>query len=206
MAIAKYSINLNNTALIEFNRIQGECYAYMYSPLREQAQSEGISSHDLFLKRLLIGLWEAHPKFNIFVFYEALNEINRIFICSLRKLSNSFFECVHDRLNNINGYIECGLDSTDIERMRPLVYWEPPSTMIALWPAGIDGAIEGNRIIDSGSLMGYCSVEDEKLFKRIKSGQFKNPEYLCVPSDTDSQIIYNGKTYRYLNQFCSLRI
>lgn len=85
-------------------RILGQCYAYEYTALKEDAEHQGTSIHRLLIDRVIASLWEAYPKFNVFVFYEALNQAIRLFVCSHRKLNNSFFKKAHSRLSRIGAY------------------------------------------------------------------------------------------------------
>lgn len=205
MVLETYTIPLTEVVEISFDhKIIGECYAFESGPITEQANAEGMSFHELVLGRIIAGLWDAHPKFRIFVYYEALGQIDRLFICSLRKLSNSFFNQVHPELSNLHGYIESGRDGAILQNVRPLVYWEPPCTMFALWPKGYEGETNGLRVLDTGNLVGYFSYEDEDGYHGLKDGSINSPDYVCIPEDAESELIYNKKTYRYLNWFYDL--
>jgi hypothetical protein len=203
--ISSQLVYLTKTAQFDSSyQILGECYAYHYEDLKAQAESENTSIHILLLHRLIAGLWDASHKSFIFAFYEAFTDIDRLFLCSPRKFGNAFFNCVHPKLSNIVGYIESGYACTKLQNIRPLVTWEPPCTMIALWPKGQTGETKGRRVIDTGTLLGYYSYEDEAGYQRIQDGDLMNPDYLCVPFEPEITFQLNGKAYRYSNRFCSL--
>ena len=206
MALETYTISITEVAEISLDhKIIGKCYAFESGPITEQAKAEGMSFHELILGRIIAGLWHAHPKFRIFVYYEVLGQIDRLFICSLRRLPNSFFNQVHPKLSDLRGYIESGRDATVLKRVRPLALWESPCTMIALWPKGFEGETDGLRVLDTGTLLAYFSYEDEDGYHGLKDGSINNPDYLCIPENTESELIYNKKTYRYLNRFYDIK-
>ncbi|MDD5011819.1 MAG: hypothetical protein PHQ00_06825 [Phycisphaerae bacterium] len=206
MPLKTHIIKLNE--FVQMNllaQILGECYAYDDKGVTENSKSENVAIHNLFLNRTIAGLWKASPKFNVFVFYEMYNEICRLFICSRKKLSNAFFEQVHPLLESIGGYIECGYDKTDLSRIRPILAWEPPSDMYAIWPRGFEGETDGFRVIDSGTLLGYFSSDSEQTYRNIQKGLIDNLVYLCVPVESESEFQLNGKTYHYLNRYYELQ-
>lgn len=186
-------------------QIYGECYAYHYEGLRAEAEENATSIHNLLLNRIISGLWDAAPKYEVYVFYEALNNINRMFICSTHKLGETFFRHVHPKLSQTGGYIESGYTRTQLSTMRPLVKWEPPCHMIALWPKGQNGDTNGYRVIDTGTLLGYYSYEDASGYQRIMDKDLTNPDYLCVPAQQEAEFQHNSKKYRFTNRFYEIQ-
>jgi hypothetical protein len=72
--------------------------------------------------------------------------------------------------------------------------------MTVLWPKGIDGDIAGLRVIDTGTLLGYHSIDDKSFYNRLCNGS-PNPDCLCVPLESESVLHVDGNTYRYSNRY-----
>lgn len=77
--------------------------------------------------------------------------------------------------------------------------------MVALWPKGFNGETDGLRVLDTGTLLGCLSYEDEEGFRNIKDGIINNPDYVCVPQNSEFELTYHGKIYRYLNRFYEIQ-
>ena len=83
-------------------------------------------------------------------------------------------------------------------RLRPFVYWEPPATMVALWPSGLDDRSHGNREVDTGGYDTYFSYElDEDPVDR-------EPEYLLVPDELTGSFSLWGNDYPFFNRFVAI--
>lgn len=77
--------------------------------------------------------------------------------------------------------------------------------MIALWPKGPEGETEGLRILDTGTMLGYHSYEDEKGYDKIKRDDLEDAELLCMPNEPEAKIVIGNSTYRYSNMFFEIQ-
>jgi hypothetical protein len=96
--------------------------------------------------------------------------------------------------------MESGRDPVPAQHLRPLVYWEPPCTMVALWPLGLDEQEDGPRVVDTGNLVAYFSYpeSDHKGGIPIDAA---GPDYVRVPQEEHGVFELRGRQYRYLNRW-----
>src|SRR5262249_16866937 len=94
-------------------------------------------------------------------------------------------------VTNTNAYMESGTDIVPTRHMRPLAYWEPPCTMVALWPTGTRGEVGDRRVVDTGNLMVYCSYPESRHLGGV-SVEEAGPDYVRVPQEEHSIFALGG--------------
>lgn len=175
----------------------GRCYAYAYDGLAAEAGDLKTTCHLWLLHHAIAALWEEHPKQKVFICYEAMATMMRLFICSKRPVPPAK---IHKVLSRSPAYVETGMDLLRFSKIRPLVYWEPPSSMMALWPAGMSGEIDEDRVIDSGQLLSWNSYPESDHAHSVPVDQ-AGPDYTRVPTDEHSSFTLNDRLYRFVNRW-----
>lgn len=178
-------------------KLTGRCYAYACDALASEYKQMGTTCHLWLLQHAIAALWEEHSRQKIFVCYEALSSAMRLFICSMRSVSLGKIQPI---LSQPSAYIETGQDYIPFSRIRPLVYWEPPTSMMALWPTGMNGETDGERVIDSGRLISWHSYPESDHAHSI-SVDDAGPDYTRVPTDEHGSFTLNDRLYRYVNRW-----
>lgn len=184
-----------------FHRISGKgsdyrychLYAYNFSMLFENTIKEKNGWHETLTQGAIVGLGKDRPGRAIVVAY-AFSRQN-LMICIISSKSTSLSN-MNQEMRSFPGYIEQGDDICPPRNvLRPIAYWEPPATLVRLWPTGLDGDITGSRILDTGNEIAYfTSPADAK-------DMYENNEYLCVP-DTGSMVYSSkGKQIKYENRW-----
>jgi len=170
----------------------GKCFAFDEGRVSIEADQVGQCVHAHLLCQTIIGLWKEQCTEKVFVCYLLHPGMVRLFFCSQRKKYPAKF---HTVLTQCAGYLECGQDAFALESIRPLAFWEPPCTSVALWPTGYYGETDGQRIVDTGNLLAYFSFEEESGCEEME------PEYIRIPTSEHSEFLLGKETYRYLNRW-----
>jgi hypothetical protein len=117
----------------------GQVFAFDANVLEEQARAGDMTSHEVLLRLIVKGLWEARPKQSVLAGYIPGTErtpICRVYLLSARQLAwGAFHKSVHD----LPGYMETCEDFILGSQHCPAVWWEYPCTMVALWPRLVEG-------------------------------------------------------------------
>jgi hypothetical protein len=178
----------------------GQCYAIEMSPLVENARKAEISWHAWLLHVAIVGLWSENSKKPAYVCYTLHSQVVRLFLCCHQKrYANHFYNVIEQT----PGYMECGRDGFPPARARPLAYWDPPCTAVALWPSGTTGATDGARVVDTGNAMAYFSYPETDHAESIPVDK-AGPDYLRVPAEEHAEFRWDRRTYRYLNRWAAV--
>jgi len=169
-------------------------------PLVEFARRKKESWHCVLTKSSIAGLWEQRATYPSLVMYTIANSV--ILICLVTK-SRAFPSKLHDLLSHFPGYIEYGEQyMSPLNVLRTIVFWDPPSTMVWLWPPGLDGETHGRRVVDSGNMFGYFSSVTEQTCEEFAEVAGQDiVDYSFVPDKEHGEFIQDGKVYRYLNRW-----
>lgn len=180
--------------------IYGTCLAFHSDPLQELATQAGQSVQVWLQQRVIAGLWEDHPKQSALAFYVP-GQILRLFICMKR---DKYLKKVFEAVGTCPAYIESGHDCFPLKygrSIRPLVYWEPPCTMVALWPRGAEGEVwEEPAVVDTGNLMHYFSYPEADHEQSVPV-DVAGLEYVRVPQREDESFRWEGTEYRVVHRF-----
>lgn len=194
MDLSRIRTGMESNGVPPVNAI-GRCFAFDYQRLGEAAQGEGLSWHLWLLRRTIRGLWEEHSRNNAYVCYTLHPTMTRLFFCSRQKRHpEQFFKVI----TATPAYIESGRDAFPPMEARSLAYWEPPCTMVALWPRGLEGETEGARVVDAGNAVDYFSYPESQHAETIPVDE-AGPDYVRVPQDEHAEFTAGDRVYRYLN-------
>lgn len=180
----------------------GECFAFEYEQFTNAAANAALPWHSLLLRLAVVGLWNEHPGRPAFCCYTVHPGMLRLFLASRQHRNWNKF---HHTMASPDAYVESGRDTFPHAAARPLAYWEPPSTMVALWPAGLSADTEGPRVIDAGNLVAWFSYP---AADHPRSSKLDEPggDYLRVPQDELGHFSSHGATYHYFNRWADIQL
>ncbi len=190
-----------NGAEPAMSRVVGTCFAFPGDRLEDDAAETGVSWHVRLLQKAIAGLLDEASKKPALVCYALQSGMVRLFFCCLQKRYPGKF---HDAMKGAPGFLESGQDGFPVAQARPLAYWEPPGTAIALWPTGLEGETDEPRVVDTGNAAAYFSYPESDHDSGVPVDE-AGPEYVRVPQAEQDEFIRNGRNYRYLNRWVDLR-
>ena len=109
-------------------------------------------------------------------------------------------QAAHYLLAGLPGYMECGRDAVQVARFRPVAYWQPPSTLVALWPLPRDSR-SGPYVLDAGNLIDFRSYPESDHEKGI-AFDLAGPDYVRVPIEARSRMDPEG--IEYINRWADI--
>jgi hypothetical protein len=180
----------------------GECFAIESAPLAKEAQLSDVPWHKWLLTTAIVGLWLETARKPAYVCYTLHDTMVRLFFCCRRQ---KYPAKVYSVMRQIPGYIECGSDGFPPNRSRPLAYWEPPCTAVALWPTGQNGETDGPRVVDAGNALAYFSYPELDHTQTVPVDK-AGPDYVRVPQEEHVEFKWDGQTFRYINRWADVTI
>jgi hypothetical protein len=151
----------------------------------------------LLARWAVAGLWEDALKKDVLVAYEAGSHLLRV---SAMTRSRKFPSQLFESLRASGAYMESGYEGVPVDGLRPLVRWEPPARMLALWPPGMRGETAAPRVIDAGSLVAYFSypLAQHGTEADVRASGW---DYAVVPTEILSRFRTNSRTYTHENSW-----
>ncbi len=180
----------------------GQCFALSSEPLTEQAEDRGLAWH-VYLSRLaVVGLWHQRSRCKVYVCYTLHPGLIRLFICSHQKRFPESFARV---IQQTPACSESGRESFSAHSARPLAYWEPPATAVALWPTGLDGETDGARVVDTGNALSYFSYPESEHAGSVPV-VLAGPDYVRVPQEERTAFNVGNRVYHCLNRWAAVEM
>ncbi|MGI6667593.1 MAG: hypothetical protein ACOX5Q_09160 [Bacillota bacterium] len=175
--------------------IRGQCYALEYIELYNDAEKCGKSWHMLLLESSLAALCYEKPTKPTLIGYLP----GRIMLLFVLTKQRRFLRRVYEHVRALPGYYETGQDAAPLALFRPIAYWSPPASMVALWPPDFYGASPAvESVVDTGSLAGYFSYPESDHGHTL-SVELAGPDYVRVPTLECGQLAIGDRVYEYTN-------
>jgi hypothetical protein len=173
----------------------GFCVALDAGQLLQEATSQQLSLHSWLQRLTMAALWQERSRQKNLCCYELSDSVVRVLLSSYRPPRTRGFSQL---LARSAAYLEAGDACIPMVRLRPFVFWEPPATMVALWPSGLDDRSDGKREVDTGGYGTYFSYElDEDPVDR-------EPEYLLVLDELADSFSLWSNDYPFFNRFVAI--
>jgi len=152
----------------------GQVFAFDANQIRDEAKRQQVTNHDLLLWPTIQGLWDTYANQRVLAGY--VPGTKEIPVCGLFLLSKKVIDWsqFHAVVTEIPGFMESGEDFVTGSVKGLLAWWDPPCTMVALWPRP--------------------SESDPNPSANGKSRVF-HPNYVYGGFQA------SGKTYRFINRY-----
>ncbi len=183
-------------------RLVGRAIAIPMDTLSAAASSAGCGWHDFLCIHIIAGLWRERYKVPALAFYLPTSPV-LVYFCSRSAQAQFWRAC--DWLQGHVGVSEMGRSYVKDEA-RPVAFWEPPATMVRLWPPADRGLLKGQSyMVDAGNLAGYYSYPySQDDVEATAADPVQYSDYAIVPSDGAGEYTVGGRRYPYVNRFYEL--
>lgn len=174
-------------------------FAIVFKSLVEDSQRLRVPWHSRIVQTAVAGLWsQRRSRQPVLACYAVFDWVVKLFIT---RRTCGCPPGVFEHVRCVPGYMECGQELMPLGPwLRPVVAWEPPSTMVVLWPPGADGATDQWRVVDCGSLLGYSSCPVAECENAFSDGD-AHLDHLIVPRCENDVFELDGKEYHFTNRW-----
>jgi len=169
--------------------------------IRQAARAAGQSWLEWLSLQLVAGLWAERYKGAVLALYSPTTPL-RIFLCS-RSQSAQFIK-VYKRLYDAIDDIETGRSAIP-PSARPVVLWQPPSTMVRLWPPPDRRVSDRTPLVVDTALSSYYSTAiDPSNLSLLEHDVDQRMDYAIVPREEHASFVVAGREFQYVNRFFEL--
>jgi len=177
----------------------GRAIALSYQRVMEAAQRAGQNWYDWLCDQLIAGLWQERYRQPALICYLPASPF---LVYCLSPSASAQFAKLYAHLNNVVGVEETGRSYLHTQAL-PLLLWQPPATVVRLWPPADRRAARGERyVVDTGAPPVEWSFACEReMVEYIRNREDGVLDYTIVPDEEPSTYVSGAKNFPYMNRF-----
>lgn len=192
------AVRTSERTLAATQAIPAQVVALPPHQVRQAARASNQSWLEWLGNQLIAGLWEERYRVAVLALFTRTSPI-RVYLCSRSETAR--YTRVYSRLANAIPEIETGRDVLR-GNVLPIVLWEPPSTMVRLWPQPYGRVSDGTPLVIDIALETYLSSPiDPGNLRVLQDDVDQRMEYAIVPGDEHGIFVEGNKQFQYVNRF-----